>query len=461
MFYQLTERYQLVGWRKMPTGMLDLTTNKVLFLPRKSFYLMLHMNGQEDIDVDKLDPEQQEMLQNMLHRGAVEMSGSPFPDRNQPIYQYHDHVRIESVHWSVTGKCNYQCRHCMLFTTDNPIKDLSTEECLNLIHQFAECGIREISLTGGEPLVRDDLYELIQACTDKNIRVSDIYTNGALLTTEVIEKILSIGQRPDFQISYDGVGWHDWVRGVEGAQDCAEEAIRTAHAYGLRITAAMCLFQDNVPMIRETVLRLASLGVERIKISPMLAKGAWCEHYSEKTLTHQAFLDTVLEYIPNFLKDGKPCSIDMGGYFNYSKEKDFFTTRLAKNPSSPIPLHPCPSTSSVLYISATGTVLPCMEFVGVPEYESFPNIRNMLLADVLKDSIWLQTTQITMDDVYAKNPQCQQCSEWGIHCGINCRAHAEPGFCGLDTDTCQFLRNGWYQKVQSAVEKAGGTFKLM
>lgn len=459
MYYRLKDRYRLVGWRDVPTGVLDLSVNSLKFLPRDEYGLLLHMNGREDLT--ELSAEQREMISRFCGQGLVESGSEPFPDTGAPLYTYYDNVRIESVQWSITGRCNYSCRHCFVSAPGYHAEDLPTGKCLDIIRQMAGCGIRKVSFTGGEPLVRPDLPELFRACTDSGISVTGLYTNGALLTRELIDSLIAAGQRPSIQVSYDGAGWHDWVRGRAGAQETAEKALRVAHDAGLETSAAMCLFRDNIPAIRETVRALASLSVSGIKISPMLQLGLWEKNHAEKTLSHSEFLDALLEYIPSFIEDGKPCSITMGGYLSYYRDRDFFTSKLAKAPSAPAPLYPCPWIASNLYISPEGNVLPCMEFAGHPEYTGYSNLLRTPLSEILQDSEHLRFVRTRLKDICGRSSECMQCPERGIHCGQSCRACAGADFCGTDPGACLFVRNGWYDRVRDAVEKAGGRYEFL
>lgn len=460
MFCQISDGYQLVGWKNLPTGILDVNRNELSFLPREEYRLLLHMNGQEDIDLTALTPAQQEAVRRFQALSLIQVSDWPFPPAGGPLYHFHDHYRVDSVQWSVTGHCNYHCRHCFLSSPEACTADLTTTQCLDVIRQMADCGIRRLSLTGGEPLVRADLPELIRACSAAGIGITEIYTNGALLTPDLLELLSGLGQRPRVQVSYDGVGWHDWVRGVSGAQQHAEKALLLAHDAGFETGAAMCLFRDNIPAIRETVRRLASLSVNGIKISPMLSLGLWGAHYAEKTLSGEEFLQAVTDYIPSFIADGKPCNLRMGGYLTYFAERDVFTSSLAKAPESPAPVYACPWIASNLYIGSEGTVFPCMQFAGLPGSAAFPNLRDLPLARILRDSALPDIARIKTETVWAHGPECLGCPERGRHCGKSCRACTGPEFLDVDASTCLFVRNEWFRRVQKAVESAGGKYLL-
>lgn len=464
MFYKLSDNYLLEGWRKLPTGVVHKKTNAAFFLPREEYRLLLHMNGKEKIDSDMLTPTQQASVSRLLDQGIIQKSDRPFSDSENTFYRFYDNAYINSVQWSVTGKCNYQCRHCLLSAPENCEGELTTRQCLDIIRQMKECGIHQVSLTGGEPLVRKDFMVLVKACTDAGIQITELYTNGALLTPELLDEIISYGQSPQIQISYDGIGWHDWVRGIDGAQKIAEKAFITAHEAGLKTVAAMSIFKDNAKSIRETVNLLASLHVDYIKIAPMLRLGLWEKHYADKTLTTEELLDVVLEYIPDFFADGKPCSLEIGGFFAYFKENDISTTFLAKSPECPAPVYPCQSVASRLYVGSDGRVFPCMEFACLPEQVKFHTIQEVSLREMLQDSVLLKIMQTKLEDVYSQDNDCRDCPEKGIHCYQHCLVCTNTKLCGIDSDTCKFtcsfVKNRWFQQIEKCVKKAGGRFIL-
>lgn len=465
MFYKLSDHYLLEGWRKLPTGVVNKKTKNVFFLPREEYRLLLHMNGKEKIDPDMLTSAQQAFVSRLLDQEIIQKSESPFSDTGNTFYHFYDNAYIQSVQWSVTGKCNYQCRHCLLESPENCEDDLTTGQCLNMIRQMSECGIHRLSLTGGEALVRKDFMEIVKACSDADIQITELYTNGALLTPEVLDEIISYGQFPQIQISYDGIGWHDWVRGIDGAQKIAEKAFITAHEAGLKTVAAMSIFKDNAKSIRETVNLLTSLHVDYIKIAPMLRLGLWEKYYADKTLTTEELLDVVLEYIPDFFADGKPCSLEIGGFFAYSRENDISTTFLAKAPECPVPIFPCQSVASRLYVGSDGRIFPCMEFACLPEQVKFHTVQEISLREMLQDSVLLKIMQTKLEDVYSQDNECRDCQEKGIHCYQHCLVCTNTELCGIDSDTCKFtcsfVKNGWFRQIEECVKNAGGCFTLL
>lgn len=91
------------------------------------------------------------------------------------------HKRVPLVvSWSITHRCNYQCRYCGWWHAKDRELELTTQQILDIIDQLATAGTQRITFTGGEPLLREDIGRIIEYCRGKNIIVS-INTNGSLI----------------------------------------------------------------------------------------------------------------------------------------------------------------------------------------------------------------------------------------------------------------------------------------
>jgi AdoMet-dependent heme synthase len=117
------------------------------------------------------------------------------------------------VAWEVTSACNLSCAYCRASASPKPSKDeLSTEEALSFIDQVAELSPMLI-MSGGEPLLRPDIFTLIRHATEKGLRVS-LATNGTTLTPDLVDEIKASGVRR-VSVSLDGASpeVHDSSRG--------------------------------------------------------------------------------------------------------------------------------------------------------------------------------------------------------------------------------------------------------
>ncbi|MBA7527030.1 PqqA peptide cyclase [subsurface metagenome] len=104
------------------------------------------------------------------------------------------HTFPVAMTFAVTYKCQCNCRHCSSGRhLRNDLPDLSTKEAKALIDQSQNLGVSIIAFTGGEPLLRDDIYELI-SYVDKRKAIPILFTNGLLLSEENIEKLVNAGR---------------------------------------------------------------------------------------------------------------------------------------------------------------------------------------------------------------------------------------------------------------------------
>ncbi|MGB5985620.1 MAG: radical SAM protein, partial [Desulfobacterales bacterium] len=96
---------------------------------------------------------------------------------------------LRLVAWEITRNCNLNCVHCRAAATMGPYEgELDTAVCLNLLDQIAEVGSPIVILTGGEPLLRDDIFEVAAHGSAKGLRMV-MAPNGTLITDESARKM--------------------------------------------------------------------------------------------------------------------------------------------------------------------------------------------------------------------------------------------------------------------------------
>ena len=97
------------------------------------------------------------------------------------------------VAWEVTRRCNLSCVHCRASALHGPYPgELDTQACLRLLDEIAAFSQPIIILTGGEPLLREDIFEIADYGNKKGLRMV-LATNGTLLTEEMVKKMLPGG----------------------------------------------------------------------------------------------------------------------------------------------------------------------------------------------------------------------------------------------------------------------------
>lgn len=162
------------------------------------------------------------------------------------------------VVWNVTNRCNLKCRHCYLNAEEEAYSDeLSTAEAKLFIEDLAQMQVPVLLFSGGEPLVRQDIFELAAYAKTLGIRPV-LSTNGTLITSEIAQKLKDAG----FQyvgVSIDGAAeTHDAFRGIQGAFAQTLQGVKNAQAAGLktgmRFTVNKLNYQD-LPNVIELAAR--------------------------------------------------------------------------------------------------------------------------------------------------------------------------------------------------------------
>ncbi|MCL4459964.1 MAG: radical SAM protein [Chloroflexi bacterium] len=161
--------------------------------------------------------------------------------------------------WELTRRCNLACAHCRAAAANAPYEgELSTTECFRLVDEILQIGRPIIVLTGGEPLLREDIFDIAKYAIDKGLRVA-ASPNGTLVTAEAAEKMRQIGiRRISVSIDFPTAEQHDRFRGVPGAFAEAIKGIKNARQAGIEVQINTTVTRLNAPYLDE----LLSLAIE-------------------------------------------------------------------------------------------------------------------------------------------------------------------------------------------------------
>ena len=204
-------------------------------------------------------------------------------------------TRRPVIFWNITNKCNLTCDHC--YISAGPDKErageLSTEEAKAFIDDVSEMGVPLLLFTGGEPLVRNDFWELAAHAKAKKLRAV-ISTNGTLITKNIAQRLKDSG------ISYVGISidgadseTHDAIRNQRGSFAKAIQALKNCVEIdlkcGIRITAS----KDNVAEIPNLLDLCLELGVPRFCLYWLVPSGRGKGMYDDKQLNREEILKTL------------------------------------------------------------------------------------------------------------------------------------------------------------------------
>jgi radical SAM protein with 4Fe4S-binding SPASM domain len=170
------------------------------------------------------------------------------------------------VVWNITQACNLHCAHCYRAARSHPEPgELDTAAALRVVDQLADYRVPVLLLSGGEPLLRPDLLEIISHATARGLRVS-LSTNGVLLGDRALARLKKAGVAY-IGISIDGPeGVHDKLRGSKGAFRRALEGIQAALAEGFRVSLRVTLTKYNHRYLNELFDLVEEYRIPRVCI---------------------------------------------------------------------------------------------------------------------------------------------------------------------------------------------------
>jgi len=176
------------------------------------------------------------------------------------------------VQWMATLKCDLNCQHCLSVSPDDCFTDMPLKDVKKLIDEVADMGVEEFLVTGGEPLARKDLPEIVEHL---GFREQSWTLNTAVLPSESQRKAL-LKNSPGFvAVSLDGPREiHDTIRGVSGAWQEVMEAIRFFKSLpGVRVCAGTTVTAINFRSLEETFHLVASSGADQWGIHLLVPEG--------------------------------------------------------------------------------------------------------------------------------------------------------------------------------------------
>lgn len=184
--------------------------------------------------------------------------------------------RLHSISWNLTRRCNLRCSHCYMSALpgSDPRGELTARECLRIIDEIAEVNPHAfLILTGGEPLLRRDLFDIAGRASDKGFTVV-LGSNGALVDPRTADRmresgILGVG------ISLDSVdpGRHDAFRACPGSWGRAVRAARVLKDAGLDLSIHFSVMSWNVGEIPAVIQLALDLGAKVLNVFFLVRTG--------------------------------------------------------------------------------------------------------------------------------------------------------------------------------------------
>jgi heme d1 biosynthesis radical SAM protein NirJ len=191
------------------------------------------------------------------------------------------------VIWNLIRRCNLTCKHCYSISADRDFPgELSTAEVFAVMDDLKAFGVPVLILSGGEPLLRGDIFEVSRRAREMGFYVG-LSTNGTLIDEHNIERITTVGY--DYVgISIDGLReTHDRFRRLAGAFDASMKGIRLCHAHGIKVGMRFTMTQDNAHELPQLLTLMEGEGIDKFYLSHLNYAGR-----GNINRKHDVFLET-------------------------------------------------------------------------------------------------------------------------------------------------------------------------
>ena len=318
----------------------------------------------------------------------------------------------------LTHRCPLQCAYCSNpLALDDPRTELQTADWRRVLDQAAALGVLQVHFSGGEPMARRDLVELVAHAASLDL-YTNIITSGVLLTEAAMSELLAAGI-DHIQLSFQdaGAAAADRIGGYRGGHAKKLEAARRIHEAGLPLTANFVVHKQNAERVAEMIALGEELDAERIEI-------AHTQYYGWALLNRNALLPSLaqLEHVNAVVAEARERL--KGRIVIDYVVPDYYAAR----PKA------CMGGwgNRFINVSPSGKALPCHAAETLPGF-TFPSVRDESLAAIWNESDAFRRFRGTdwMPDL------CRTCDrreiDWG---GCRCQALALAGDASATDPAC-------------------------
>ncbi len=334
-----------------------------------------------------------------------------------------------TVHFDITPKCNSKCLYCLSSDIMANKKELPLKNILDVISELPSLGTWILLISGGEPLMRKDLFKILEHA-DKLDILTQLLTNGTLINNSIAKKLASI-KRLFLQISLDSCipKHHDFHRGITGSYEKTLKGIELLKKNGLTPEIGMVITKYNLEDINDTASFLYKLGIKHVRIGPVVT-------YRGKGLKNEKKFALSVNQLQVTGKKIIELNKKYSGKMVFSPTREFVIFSVIASKTEK--LTKCSNGSSIVYIAPDGLVYPCIG-TAHPEFV-IGDIKKETLTKIWKTSYLLKKIRyLSTDDI----KKCKNCKFKDL-CSGGCRADSYKYFGKItehDPLYCAYFRN--------------------
>ncbi len=369
---------------------------------------------------------------------------------------------LRLLFWETTAGCNLACVHCRRLDVSRQLcqDDMSTQQALTMIRGLPETGRPILVFSGGEPLMRPDLFELAEEATRIGLPIA-LATNGTIMNAEIAARIAEVGFRR-VSISFDGPSprTHDRFRGIDGSFDASINGFKTLRQQGISMQINTTITKHNYAHLDEMYAMALDLGADALHLFMLVPVGCGMSLSDDIKLDEEEY-EAALNWIYDRSLEGRmhlkaTCAPH---YFRVKRQRAKADGGpMPEAPGHPMPSHPhagaaspphgaaphgtpahgdmsavtkgCLAGQAVCFVSHTGEVFPC-GYLPV----SSGNVKTIPFPTIWRDSAIFADLR---DDTQLEG-KCGCCEYKKVCMGCRARAFADTGNYLAEEPNCGYV----------------------
>lgn len=344
---------------------------------------------------------------------------------------------LRLLFWETTIKCNLTCAHCRRVETNEAVEsDMSTEDGRRLIEQLAELGRGQgfmpiLVFSGGEPLCREDLFELIEYAVSLGVKPA-LATNGTLIDSDVARRVKASGVER-VSVSLDGATSevHNKLRQLEGSFEDALAGIGKLREEGVEFQINVTLTKHNADQLYDIFELAKNIGAVAVHVFMLVPVGCGEEFAQEDMLSSEEYEEMLGKIADIEKKDELQIKVTCGPHYERVRREMGVSKKGhggGGHPGNMATTKGCLAGLGVLFVGHQGDVFPC-GYLPV----NCGNVLKENLAD-----IWYENADLArMRKVSELEGKCGACGYKHVCGGCRARAYSASGnymaqepFCG-------------------------------
>lgn len=354
-------------------------------------------------------------------------------------------IGIHIISWQLTRRCNLKCEYC--YTDSSPLvntaTELSTEECFTIIKELKNTpGIAKdpmLILTGGEPLLRKDIFDIVKKAASEDFYVV-LGTNGGPLTDDKITRLKPHVKGISVNIDYVKAlrGFPELNRAVASKM----AAVKRLNKHKIPFIINTTIHKENIPQLEDIAQFAFDNGAHSLNFFSLVPTGRGNNLYH----TAKSDYDEAIEKILNIKESYKEklsiitkCAPHINAYI-FSKNPE--NIRMFEGSGG------CPAAKSYMCITPEGDVLPCPYF---PLGAAAGNVRDTKIEYILNTEIFHQLRERHLKGV------CGECEFAYLCSGCRARAYAINGDYLSEDPLCNYTPKGDVKIEEKTIIEKGGT----